>query len=147
MMSYFDIVENLIPADNLTEKDIVSKYIIALGYLNEIKCYRYNAMYFGSMSIGPDVYGYDDITDFDYKYTSCCIYIMGDLYDKMKGNMNELVEVSVSILYSMLALYMNKIDKLSNNAEKKISKLININNKFRDNKLKNEFKKEVKVGR
>ena len=101
-------------------------------------------MYFGSLNIGPDVYGYENLEDFNHKYTTCCMYIMGDLYDKMKGNTTELVEISISILYSMLALYMNNIEKLSNGVEKKINKLVNINNKFKDNKLKEEFKKEVK---
>lgn len=141
-MSYFDIIEKLIPVNEINEKDIVSMYILALGYLNDIKCYRYNAMYFGSMSIGPDVYSYDDLKDFNHKYTSCGIYVMGDLYDKMKGNKTELVEMSLSILYSMLALYVGNIH-LSKNAEKKINKLISINNNFKDNKLKEEFKKEV----
>lgn len=139
-MSYLDILDALCPSSMLPGvKQYIEMYNRALTMLNGIKLSRYKAMFFGSMQVGPDLYEWDGkkIEDFTSKYFSCVIYVMNDLYKQKKDNMKELVEISLSILYSMLALFINANEKYSNKVDKS---LIEENDKYvKDNELEEEF--------
>ena len=128
-MKFLDILD-LIPSDFMpTKDDYISMYKKALGYLNKMKCSRYTAMYFGSMSAGPDYYTWKDLNEFTRKYQACSIYIMNDLYPKMKANKDELIDISMSILYSMLACYVGALDY----EDKEMIKLLDENDKYNIN--------------
>lgn len=135
-MSFQDLML-LVPDKVLTkDKQYVELYNEALKMLNAIKLSRHKALYFGTMQIGPDTYYWDGkkVSDFTQRYFSCCLYIMDNLYNKLKDKPQELVEVSLSILYAMLTLFVNtreyKVDET----------LIEENNKYvKDDELKEEF--------
>lgn len=128
-MSYLDIIEELCPGIILPNKrDYIYMYNTALEMLNTIKLSRFKALYFGSMQIGPDVYEWNGkhISDFTQKYLSVSMLVLGDLYEKLKDKPQELVEVSLSMLYSMLSLFMTTLD-LADNID---SKLVAENDKY-----------------
>ena len=135
-MSYDDIITTLCPVSK--NPDYKNMFKIALKYLNEIKLSRYKALYFGSLQAGSEICMWTSQADFDKKYAVCCIYILGDLFDKMHNNMTELCEISLSMLYAMLSIYMNwkgeEIDDETN-------KLLEENDKYvKDKELESEFK-------
>lgn len=139
-MNYLDIIDELCPSTMLPRKeDYVQMYNSALGMLNTIKLSRYKALYFGSMQIGPDVYYWDGkkITDFTQKYLSVSIMVLSDLYERLKDKPQELVEVSLSMLYSMLSLFVSTKEELESKIDKN---LISENDKYvKDDELKEEF--------
>lgn len=139
-MNYLDIIDVLCPSTMLPGKeDYVQMYNSALGMLNTIKLSRYKALYFGSMQIGPDVYYWDGkkITDFTQKYLSVSIMVLSDLYERLKDKPQELVEVSLSMLYSMLSLFVSTKEELESKIDKN---LISENDKYvKDDELKEEF--------
>lgn len=139
-MNYLDIIDVLCPSTMLPGKeDYVQMYNSALGMLNIIKLSRYKALYFGSMQIGPDVYYWDGkkITDFTQKYLSVSIMVLSDLYERLKDKPQELVEVSLSMLYSMLSLFVSTKEELESKIDKN---LISENDKYvKDDELKEEF--------
>lgn len=139
-MNYLDIIDVLCSSTMLPGKeDYVQMYNSALGMLNTIKLSRYKALYFGSMQIGPDVYYWDGkkITDFTQKYLSVSIMVLSDLYERLKDKPQELVEVSLSMLYSMLSLFVSTKEELESKIDKN---LISENDKYvKDDELKEEF--------
>ena len=139
-MNYLDIIDVLCPSTMLPgKKDYVQMYNSALGMLNTIKLSRYKALYFGSMQIGPDVYYWDGkkIADFTQKYLSVSMLVLSDLYEKLKDKPQELVEVSLSMLYSMLSLFISTKEELESKIDKN---LISENDKYvKDDELKEEF--------
>ena len=139
-MNYLDIIDVLCPSTMLPgKKDYVQMYNSALGMLNTIKLSRYKALYFGSMQIGPDVYYWDGkkIADFTQKYLSVSMLVLSDLYEKLKDKPQELVEVSLSMLYSMLSLFTSTKEELESKIDKN---LISENDKYvKDDELKEEF--------
>lgn len=147
-MNYLDIIDNLVPSDFIpTKEKYLDMYDQALGYLNDIKCSRFKAMYFGSLQLGPDFYSWKDDKkdkDFTSKYQSCCIYVMDTLYARLKDNKQELTELSLYILYSMLAMYVEKKNLKLNKLTKE---LLDENDKFvNDEDFANEFHKEENNG-
>lgn len=147
-MNFLNIVDNLIPSDMIpSKKEYIDMFNQALGYLNDIKLSRFKAMYFGSLQLGPDFYTWkDDKKDkeFTQKYQSCCIFIMDNLYNELKDKKQELVEVSLSILYSMLAMYVERKDFDLSNLTKE---LLEENDKYvKDSDFDNEFHKEENNG-
>ena len=138
-MKFLDILD-LIPSDFMpTFDDYVSMYKKSLGYLNRMKCSRFTAMYFGSMCAGHDYYSWKNLKEFTQKYQSCCIYIMNDLYPKMKEQKSELIDMSMSILYSMLAALVNMEDY----SDKDIEKLLQENDKVQINPdIEKEFSRK-----
>lgn len=147
-MNYLDIIDNLIPSDFIpTKGKYLDMYDQALGYLNDIKCSRFKAMYFGSLQIGPDFYTWKDDKgdkDFTSKYQACCIYIMDNLYARLKDKKQELIEVSLCILYSMLAMYVERKNLKLNSLTKT---LLEENDKYvKDEDFTNEFHKEANNG-
>ena len=147
-MNFVEVLDNLIPSDFIPKKDDYFRmYRDALDYLNIIKCSRFKAMYFGSLQIGPDVYNWVDSKgdkDFTEKYQSCCIFIMNDLYNRLKDKKQELVEISLCILYSMLALY---VDRKNIKLDKITMDLLAENDKYvQDGELNSEFGKDVNNG-
>lgn len=138
-MSYMDIIENLIPDKvRLHEKDVIHLYKIALQYLNKLKCYRANAMFFGSMQMEPEMYTWKESKrniEFTQKYQSCCIYIMNTLYQRLREDKEKLISMSLFILYSMLGVYVGNIDYM----DEEIKELLDENDKYKDNKLEGEF--------
>lgn len=141
-MKFLDILD-LVPDTFIPKKnDFISMYKKSLKLLNELQCSRFNAMYFGSLNIGPDFYSWKDEKEFVSKYQSCCIYIMNDLYSKLKSNQSELVELSLSILYSMLAQYVSMLDLDDNELES----LLNTNDKFKTSEeFNNAFSRKDEV--
>ena len=139
-MNYLDIIDVLCPSTMLPRKeDYVQMYNSALGMLNTIKLSRYKALYFGSMQIGPDVYYWDGkkIADFTQKYLSVSMLVLSDLYERLKDKPQELVEVSLSMLYSMLSLFVSTKEELESKIDKN---LISENDKYvKDDELKEEF--------
>ena len=125
-MTITDLLE-LVPSGN--EFDISETYKLSLKYLNSLKCSRYNAMYFGSMSIGDnEFFSYKNKRDFISKYFSACMYVMGDLYDKeAKSNTSVYIETSLFILHSLLSSYMTSIEY----SDKELTKLIKENDKYK----------------
>lgn len=141
-MNFIEILDNLVPDEFVpTRKRYISMYKKSLEFLNTIKCSRFKAHYFGSMQVGPDMFTWKPDKknqEFYSRYQACCIYIMNTLYNKLT-NKQELIEVSLSILYAMLADYMNKYDI---DVDKEISDLLTENDKYvKDSDLESEFSK------
>jgi hypothetical protein len=134
----FDDIMDLIPEspEILHYGNICKLYERSLELLNEIKTNRYNAAYFGSLQIGPNFYNWKDDADFTNKYMSAGLYILRDLYNKEKNNNQVLCETSISILYSMLSMYLSNSDYSSGT----LKELLEENDKF-ENKVDSEFLK------
>lgn len=132
-MKFLDVLELVPDTFTPTQQDFIDMYKKSLEMLNSIRCNRYSAMYFGSMSIGPDFYSWNDFNEYLKKYQTCCIYIMNDLYSRLKKEQGELIELSISILYSMLAQFITTLDF----NDEEIQNLIEINDKF---ELSEKFK-------
>lgn len=139
-MNYLDILDNLVPDKcPLQNHDIMRMYEKALEYLNTIKLSRNNAMYFGSMQIGPEVYSWKDDKnnkDFSLKYESCCIMLLTTVYQELKDDKQKLIELSLSVLYSMLALF---VENKGLTFPESIFKLLKENDKYYN---KEDFDKE-----
>lgn len=132
-MTIDDLLE-LVPSDSF---DIPETYKLSLRYLNILKCSRYNAMYFGSMSIGDsEMFTFKNKKDFMSKYFSACIYVMNDLYnEEAKTNTPVYIETSLFILHSLLSSYITSIEY----SDKEITKLIEENDKYKSSvELKGE---------
>lgn len=139
-MNFIEIIDNLVPDEFIpTRNNYINMYKKSLMFLNTIKCSRFKAHYFGSLQVGPDMFSWQPDRknqEFYSRYQACCIYIMNTLYNKLT-NKQELIEVSLSILYAMLADYMNKYDI---DADKEISDLLTENDKYvKDSDLESEF--------
>lgn len=139
-MNFIEIIDNLVPDEFIpTRNNYINMYKKSLMFLNTIKCSRFKAHYFGSLQVGPDMFSWQPDRknqEFYSRYQACCIYIMNTLYNKLT-NKQELIEVSLSILYAMLADYMNKYDI---DADKEISDLLAENDKYvKDSDLESEF--------
>lgn len=139
-MNFMEIIDNLVPDEFIpTRNNYINMYKKSLMFLNTIKCSRFKAHYFGSLQVGPDMFSWQPDRknqEFYSRYQACCIYIMNTLYNKLT-NKQELIEVSLSILYAMLADYMNKYDI---DADKEISDLLAENDRYvKDSDLESEF--------
>ena len=139
-MNFIELIDNLVPDEFIpTRNNYINMYKKSLMFLNTIKCSRFKAHYFGSLQVGPDMFSWQPDRknqEFYSRYQACCIYIMNTLYNKLT-NKQELIEVSLSILYAMLADYMNKYDI---DADKEISDLLVENDKYvKDSDLESEF--------
>lgn len=139
-MNFIELIDNLVPDEFIpTRNNYINMYKKSLMFLNTIKCSRFKAHYFGSLQVGPDMFSWQPDKknqEFYSRYQACCIYIMNTLYNKLT-NKQELIEVSLSILYAMLADYMNKYDI---DADKEISDLLAENDKYvKDSDLESEF--------
>lgn len=139
-MNFMEIIDNLVPDEFIpTRNNYINMYKKSLMFLNTIKCSRFKAHYFGSLQVGPDMFSWQPDRknqEFYSRYQACCIYIMNTLYNKLT-NKQELIEVSLSILYAMLADYMNKYDI---DADQEISDLLTENDKYvKDSDLESEF--------
>lgn len=139
-MNFIELIDNLVPDEFIpTRNNYINMYKKSLMFLNTIKCSRFKAHYFGSLQVGPDMFSWQPDRknqEFYSRYQACCIYIMNTLYNKLT-NKQELIEVSLSILYAMLADYMNKYDI---DADKEISDLLAENDKYvKDSDLESEF--------
>lgn len=138
-MSFMDIIDELVP-DKVPMNNyyITDLYLKALKLLNKIKLSRNSAMYFGTMQIGPEMCSWKDDKnnkDFTLKYSSCCILIMSDLYNKIKDR-KRLTELSISILYSMLALF---VEEKGLTLPEEVFKELEKNDKYFNNDLSKEF--------
>lgn len=139
-MNFIELIDSLVPDEFIpTRNNYINMYKKSLMFLNTIKCSRFKAHYFGSLQVGPDMFSWQPDRknqEFYSRYQACCIYIMNTLYNKLT-NKQELIEVSLSILYAMLADYMNKYDI---DADKEISDLLTENDKYvKDSDLESEF--------
>ena len=138
-MSFLDVIDNLVPS-TMPDVELYKKmYKWGLKLLNKIKCSRFNAMYFGSMQVGPDMYSWKDgsVKDFTIKYQSCCLYVMGNLYNKItKENKKEITEISLFILFSMLSLF---VESGGYTLDEETYKYLEENDKYTDERLKGEF--------
>lgn len=136
-MSFLDVIDTFVPNDfPLTDKTFINVYRKSLELLNKLKLSRFNAVYFGSMQLGPELYSWKNKKDFIKSYNSVCIYVMDDLYNRLKEDKQALIETTLCLFYSILSIYIeNTHDKLP----KDIQELLKENDKYRSN-LEEEFK-------
>lgn len=138
-MSYNDIIDNL-TFDELfpREEMIIRLYKTSLSYLNKIKLSRFNAMYFGSMTVGNESFSWKDIEEFGLKYNALCIVLLDKVYNEFKKDKQQLIEVTLSAMYSMLAAYVNSIEY----EDVDVAKLIKENDTYKNDDLEKEFSGE-----